>query len=82
MDKKIYHEKNGEVITYDADEFYVFSKSKMLEELLSYKTEESHYGYFRVILYYDKSEKKAYRVWLWIPTPGYSWSECIVEVCE
>jgi hypothetical protein len=57
MDKKIYHEKNGEVITYDADEFYVFSKSKM-EELISYKTEESNYGYFRVTLYYDSEEKK------------------------
>jgi hypothetical protein len=79
MDKKIYHERNGEIVIHDADEFYVFQKARCsAEELVSYKTDESPYGYFRVTLYFK--EGQAWREWLWIPSIGYNWSEYIVEV--
>ena len=84
MDEKIYHEINGKVCCR-CEEFDFFSKKlreSKLEERMSYKTDESEYGYFRVTLYWDKEERKAYRMSLWIPAFGYSWSECIVELCK
>jgi hypothetical protein len=79
----IYRERNGEVVIYDADGFYVFKKSRdRLSELISYKMDESPTGYFRVTLYYDEMERKAYREWLWIPSFGYSWSEYKIDILE
>jgi hypothetical protein len=77
---KIYHEKNGEILTVDEDSFYIFQKYRNKMEEISYKTEESPYGYFRVTLLFSEPEKKVYREWLWIPRKGYSWSEYKVEM--
>jgi hypothetical protein len=80
-DRTVYHERNNEIVILDADAFYVFNKSRdRLSELISYKMDECLYGYFRVTLYFDEEERRAFREWLWIPAPGYSWSEYRIEV--
>jgi hypothetical protein len=80
-DEIIYHERNGEVVIYDADAFHFFSRDRsQLRELASYKMDESPYGYFRVTLYFDDIRGIAFREWLWIPSFGYSWSEYKIEV--